>query len=833
MNPRSDAIVSSVLSDRSQSQMSRDAALVLKAARKAPPAPVTVANTPSSAGRSVSQLAASQTSAPALYSSVPVPFRSGTPDLPRSGNVGVMERDDDESELFDTVRGTLLRRQDSAGGKDGGAPKRYYEYRAAEESDTLLELCNKKLEANPGNAKALFIRASLLLKRQNYKAAADDYQELVRQNPNDVNALYNAGCAFEKLQDWDLAISFFSAVLKIDPNNASSAYARASCLNYKGNFDQAIEDYERALQTDQLDQVQVASSNREEAREPGTPMRRTSLHRAHDMHDMRITSSPVGSPAAGGRDSHSHGDLNTPAATPGYGRSIDDLSRSRASRTAVEDTIKDQVRGIVSTTMNNLIKKQAAATATAITAALHNGENGDPLRQQQLAPAAPANGSSDSLKNADYYHSRGYALRKRGDFVAAIADYTRAISLDASHFKAYFNRGFSYDKLGEYDRAIDDYTTALAVSPNNAYALYNRGISQDRKGDFVAAIQDFTLALQVDGTNADFFHNRGFSNRKLGNYEAAVVDYTRALELNPKHFKAFYNRAFAYDKMGDFQSAIWDYTQALKIDTDNANAYHNRGSSYEKLNRNEDALSDFSRAIALDPSNASSFNSRGLVLDKMGRFSEGIDDFTAAIEREPDNAVFYHNRGYCFRNFGKYELAIEDYTQVQRSVVLLMVTSPNSCSGSQFQSCQSHRVQQSRLRSSQGSSTLLQICNVADPYPQVGQYARAVEDYTRSLELNPSNIKTFNNRGYSYAKSGNYEAAIADYDQAIQLDPSNSHAYHNRGISFDKLGQVILPVNINAFLNLLMQFERAVSDFTRVIELDSGNANAYFNRGSA
>jgi tetratricopeptide (TPR) repeat protein len=82
--------------------------------------------------------------------------------------------------------------------------------------------------------------------------------------------------------------------------------------------------------------------------------------------------------------------------------------------------------------------------------------------------------------------------------------------------------------------------------------------------------------------------------------------------------------------------------------------------------------------------------------------------------------------------------------------------------------------------------------HVADFCLQVGQYALAVEDYTRSLELNPSNIKTFNNRGYSYAKSGNYEAAIADYDQAIQLDPSNSHAYHNRGISFDKLGQVML-----------------------------------------
>jgi Flp pilus assembly protein TadD len=60
-------------------------------------------------------------------------------------------------------------------------------------------------------------------------------------------------------------------------------------------------------------------------------------------------------------------------------------------------------------------------------------------------------------------------------------------------------------------------------------------------------------------------------------------------------------------------------------------------------------------------------------------------------------------------------------------------------------------------------------------------------------------VKTYNNRGYSYAKSGVYDLATADYAQVIALDPGNAHAYHNRGISYDKLGQL----------------DKAIADFTK------------------
>lgn len=50
-------------------------------------------------------------------------------------------------------------------------------------------------------------------------------------------------------------------------------------------------------------------------------------------------------------------------------------------------------------------------------------------------------------KLADYYHARGYAARKQGNFAGAVEEYSRALGLTPSHFKALFNRGFSYDKV--------------------------------------------------------------------------------------------------------------------------------------------------------------------------------------------------------------------------------------------------------------------------------------------------------------------------------------------------------------------------------------------------
>lgn len=90
----------------------------------------------------------------------------------------------------------------------------------------------------------------------------------------------------------------------------------------------------------------------------------------------------------------------------------------------------------------------AAATAPA------SGAGGDAAD----AVAAPLSfeppSSRSASADADAHHARGFALRRRGDFAGAIAEYSRAISADPRHFKALFNRGFAHDKLRDFPAAI-------------------------------------------------------------------------------------------------------------------------------------------------------------------------------------------------------------------------------------------------------------------------------------------------------------------------------------------------------------------------------------------
>ncbi|MGB3459922.1 MAG: tetratricopeptide repeat protein [Halobacteriota archaeon] len=98
------------------------------------------------------------------------------------------------------------------------------------------------------------------------------------------------------------------------------------------------------------------------------------------------------------------------------------------------------------------------------------------------------------------------------------------------------------------------------------------------------------------------------------------------------------------------------------------------------------------------------------------------------------------------------------------------------------------------------------------------EYERAIiEDYNKTIELDPNYAYAYYNRGNAYSDLMQYERAIEDYNKTIELDPNYTHAYNNRG---------------NAYY-YLMQYERAIEDYNKTIELDPNYAYAYNNRGLA
>lgn len=74
---------------------------------------------------------------------------------------------------------------------------------------------------------------------------------------------------------------------------------------------------------------------------------------------------------------------------------------------------------------------------------------------------------------------------------------------------------------------------------------------------------------------------------------------------------------------------------------------------------------------------------------------------------------------------------------------------------------------------------------------QLKDFSSAIRDYTRALEVDPTNAYAFYNRGISHDRNGDFAEAIVDFTSAIGLLNTNADFYHNRGFCHRK--KVCMP----------------------------------------
>jgi Tfp pilus assembly protein PilF len=97
---------------------------------------------------------------------------------------------------------------------------------------------------------------------------------------------------------------------------------------------------------------------------------------------------------------------------------------------------------------------------------------------------------------------------------------------------------------------------------------------------------------------------------------------------------------------------------------------------------------------------------------------------------------------------------------------------------------------------------------------RAGDLNKAVESYTKAIEIDPKFAVAFNLRGKAFSGLQYFNLSVADQTQAIKLDPTLVDALMARGLLMRTRGD----------------FNGAVSDFSRVIKL-TDDPSALFQRG--
>lgn len=97
------------------------------------------------------------------------------------------------------------------------------------------------------------------------------------------------------------------------------------------------------------------------------------------------------------------------------------------------------------------------------------------------------------------------------------------------------------------------------------------------------------------------------------------------------------------------------------------------------------------------------------------------------------------------------------------------------------------------------------------------RYDEALADYNRALDLRPDDPGFLINRGVTLDYLQRYDEALADYGRALELRPDHPLTLSNRGVTF---------INVR-------RYEEAVADLDRALELEPGYESALFNRACA
>jgi tetratricopeptide (TPR) repeat protein len=253
------------------------------------------------------------------------------------------------------------------------------------------------------------------------------------------------------------------------------------------------------------------------------------------------------------------------------------------------------------------------------------------------------------------------------EFVNMMPSGIEHIDTPAVDFYKQFDVAEELVKKGEYAAAIPEWTKALAMEPDDAHALNNYGQTLARLGRTDIAIAEFRKAIAMKQEYPEAENNLGFVLAGAGHPDDAVEHYRRAIAEKPALAEAHSNLGHLLTDKGNLDGAIEQFQQALMINPDYAEAHNGLGFALALANRLDGAADEYRRAIEADPKYADAYNNLGVVLARQRRIDEAIKYFSKAIELDPGCVGGESNLGHALLADDRLDEAIPHLAKAVRS----------------------------------------------------------------------------------------------------------------------------------------------------------------------
>ena len=519
--------------------------------------------------------------------------------------------------------------------------------------DEARDIAGRLLAADPQSVPALILMGHALAGLQDYRSAAETFEEVLSLDPENAAALVSLGSSEAMQDNFAQAEQAYLRAREADPGNKDALMALAVFYRARSQNDRAEAMFREALSIDPSDRavyVQLAS-----------------LYLATDRFDR--ASEVLGDAQESDPDD------------PAPSLMLAALYRSE-HRTA------DAVRLLLD------LKERFPANANVAASVAQALMLEDPARARR---------EIDQILELDPTGPTGHVLLgtwlfAEGRYDEAGAALSRDIVLDRPSPAAHYFRGRLAEISGEPDRASIEYRSAVNLNPSYlparlalAELLIREGRRLGEARGEVARVLDMDprsvsgrLALgaldtaerryaEAQATFAELLGDapdNALVHLRMGlNYEAsgsaaqAGESLRRALELEPGSDEILAQLARFYADQGQIDRAVQAITDAAPDSQRPAIHHHLMGLAYVRGGRLNEAEAAFRSAIEAEPGQTDSMGFLARMYLQAGRLDEALEQSDALLERRPRDPEALTTRGVILENRGDTAAARDSYAR--------------------------------------------------------------------------------------------------------------------------------------------------------------------------
>jgi len=289
---------------------------------------------------------------------------------------------------------------------------------------------------------------------------------------------------------------------------------------------------------------------------------------------------------------------------------------------------------------------------------------------------------------------------------------------------------------------LKEVNAQILNSPGDA-ALYNkRARVYLRLNQLQEGVNDAKRAIRLDSTKAEYYLTLVDAHFMRNETRPAKDVLETAEKKFPRNTEALLKLAEIYYLVQNYQKGIDYVNKALKVDEHIAKAYYIKGSIYRESGDTAKAISSLETAVEQDNRYEDAFYDLG-VLYAARKNPIAFQYYDNVLRVNPSSSSAVYARAKLLQDLGRTDEAIAAYEKI--------VAANPRCENCYYNL----------------GAIWLEVKK--DP-------KKALEYFTKAIEINPSYVEAYFARGYTYTKLKDKESAKADYNMCLRIEPNYNPA---------------------------------------------------------